>query len=164
MVRKFGYLALALFILIADQISKWAVTEHIIRPAVDGFGESIGFFDWLFSAPERLPFVQIPVLPFFNFAMVWNQGVSFGMLSQNTSIGSWLLVGLSAVITIWFVIWLFAAFKPSPLPQSSAALWATPLTAHALARWLTFLIFTYLVIISRRLILPIAVLFWGYWP
>jgi signal peptidase II len=105
---KLGYFGLALFMLIADQISKWWITEQTIKPAL-GADNSYGLLDWYAMASEQLPFTAIEVLPFFNIVMVWNRGVSFGMLTQDTALGSWLLVGLSAIITLWFVIWLFTA-------------------------------------------------------
>ena len=34
---------------------------------------------------------QIPMLPFFSLSMVWNQGVSFGMLRAEADLGRWAL-------------------------------------------------------------------------
>lgn len=95
-------LSVALDIIIADQISKWAVLEWIVRPAA-GAGESLGIFEWLFSS-ERLPYVRVEVLPFFNIVMVWNQGVSFGMLGGG--VAPLALVGLALLITGVFGVWL----------------------------------------------------------
>ena len=106
-MQKFPYLALSFFLLIADQLSKWGVSEHMIRPAIDDGGVSLGLIEWLSSAPGRLPFTSIEILPFFNIVMVWNQGVSFGMLSNNAEYGAALLSGLSLLISSVFLIWLF---------------------------------------------------------
>lgn len=103
MLKKFTFLGFAALILVLDQLSKWAVTQHMIRPAL-GDSQISGFIDWMITSAPKLPFTQIEILPFFNIVMVWNEGVSFGMLP---GFGPWLLVGLSAVITIWFIIWLF---------------------------------------------------------
>ena len=106
---KLGYLGLSVFILLFDQISKWAVMEHMIRPALpeERFGVSQGFFTWIIKAGDRLPYVELPQLPFFNIVMVWNKGISFGMFTQSGDLGVWLLVGLSVIVTIWFTAWLF---------------------------------------------------------
>lgn len=48
---------------------------------------------------------QKEVLPFFNLVHVWNRGISFGLFNHDHS-GAWLLVGLSLVITVFFVLWL----------------------------------------------------------
>jgi len=78
---------LADFILIADQISKWFVLEEMNLRDVG----------------------QIPILPFFNLTMVWNQGVSFGLLTAGSDWARWGLVGLSAVISIGFGVYLARA-------------------------------------------------------
>ncbi|MGB0720046.1 MAG: hypothetical protein ACPGRX_06210, partial [Bdellovibrionales bacterium] len=76
-------LFLAGFIIIADQLSKWAVMEHLLRPLYPLDPASRGLIDWLAHAPERLPFIGRDVLPFFDLVVVWNQGVSFGMLRND---------------------------------------------------------------------------------
>ena len=76
--------ALAAFILAADQASKFWILEVLRLP-------SIG---------------SIEVLPFFNLTMVWNRGVSFGLLAADSEIGRWGLVILSGVISLVFAVWL----------------------------------------------------------
>ena len=76
--------ALAAFILAADQASKFWILEVLRLP-------SIGSID---------------VLPFFNLTMVWNRGVSFGLLAADSEIGRWGLVILSGVISLVFAAWL----------------------------------------------------------
>jgi signal peptidase II len=108
MMKKLPYLALALGVFIVDQLSKWAVMEHILRPALgEEYGISRPLLLWLKSAPEILPYVQVPVLPFFNWVMVWNKGVSFGILNHDTDYGPLFLSVLALVIVIAFTIWLF---------------------------------------------------------
>ena len=107
-MNRIAYLIFALAVFIADQLSKWAVTELMIRPKLgESFGTSLPLRDWLASAPERLPFTSIEILPFFNIVMVWNKGISFGMFSKSSDYGPILLSLLSLVIVVIFVIWLF---------------------------------------------------------
>ena len=78
----FGLIA-AVLVLAADQASKWWVREVLDLPALG----------------------SVAVLPVLNFTMVWNRGVTFGLLN---SLGDWggplLVVGALAVVAglgIW---------------------------------------------------------------
>lgn len=106
-MQKIPHLILAFFLLAADQLSKWFMSEQIIRPALDGAGAPVGFAEWLSMPVGRLPFASIEVLPFFNIVMVWNQGVSFGMFNGSSAYGPLILSGLSLVIAGIFLVWLF---------------------------------------------------------
>jgi signal peptidase II len=95
----------ALDIVIADQLSKWAVTEYMIRPLHGG--TPVNLWDWMTEAPPRLAYAQSELLPFFNIVMVWNKGVSFGLFNHDTDYGPLLLTSLSLVISAVFLVWLF---------------------------------------------------------
>ena len=95
-------LSFILDIILLDQLSKWAVTELLLRPEMGA--DPVGLWDWILSAPARVGFVSIPVIPHFDFTMVWNEGVSFGMLQ---GFGIWPLTILSLVISSVFVGWIF---------------------------------------------------------
>ena len=97
-------LALSALIVLADQLSKWAVVEHVVRPILAE--PSLNFIEWYKIAGDRLPYVQTEILPFFNLVMVWNQGVSFGLFNQTSNYGPLILSVLSLIITLGFVIWL----------------------------------------------------------
>lgn len=60
---------------------------------------------WILSVFETGPRI-IEVLPFFNLVLVYNRGVSFGLLSNDHIAGPFLLAGLAVLIAggIWF--WL----------------------------------------------------------
>ena len=77
-------LALAVLILIADQLSKWWVLVRLDLPALG----------------------DVPVLPGLDFTMVWNHGVTFGLLQAGSG-GGHLLLGLMALaITLLLVSWM----------------------------------------------------------
>lgn len=75
-------LPLALAVLVVDQLSKLWLIDLL--------------------SPHR----AIEVLPFFNLVLVWNQGVSFGMLDR-AALGPWPFVALSGLITLGLAVWLW---------------------------------------------------------
>lgn len=84
-------LILALLVLIADQASKWWVLQVL-------------------NLPERR---NVPVLGGGGFGldmtMVWNRGVTFGLLSGSAPWHAWVLAGLAAVIAVFLVRWMAKA-------------------------------------------------------
>ena len=94
--------------LILDQLSKWAITEKLLRPAIYG-DDGASFFGWLMHAPTPLPNAQIPVTSFFNIVMAWNTGVSFSLFAGGNSYTPYLLIAMALSITILFLVWLWQA-------------------------------------------------------
>lgn len=88
-------------VVLLDQISKWAIIELFLRPEIGG--ETIGMVDWFMSAPDRLEFISVPIMPYFNLSMVWNQGVSFGMFQD---LGIWPLTIMALVIVLFLMRWI----------------------------------------------------------
>jgi signal peptidase II len=82
--RRTG-IAVALFVFLIDQAIKFAV----IGP--------------LMLEQRR----SIEILPFFNLTWVENWGVSMGFLTVSSNTGRWLLVGLTAAISIAVVVWMW---------------------------------------------------------
>jgi signal peptidase II len=78
-------LAIAAVVLVLDQIAKWAVTNVIQLP-------DRGEINWL---------------PFFRLNWVPNHGVSMGFLTAGSALQRWLLVGLTAAISIFVLAWLW---------------------------------------------------------
>ena len=76
-------LVVAAILLVADQVSKWVILEHVM-------------------VPPRI----IEVTGFFNLVMVWNKGVSFGMFGDGGEVGRWLLTALAVAICAFLVHWL----------------------------------------------------------
>ena len=80
-------LRVAAVTLALDQASKWYV------------------LDVLDIARAPLP----RVLPFLDIVLVWNPGISFGMLQSGSEIAAWLLIGFAVVVTIALVVWMARA-------------------------------------------------------
>jgi signal peptidase II len=112
MRRRYAVI-LSVFIIIADQISKWWITETLLRPRIEGAGPPANLIEWIMHAPPRLGFAQIEILPFFNLTMVWNKGISFGLFNHHTEYGPMILAGLTLVITIAFVLMMVKNFFPA---------------------------------------------------
>ena len=58
------------------------------------------------------PFVnrcRYEVLPFMDFTMAWNTGISYGLLAGHGELGRWLLIVFSVVAVVGFFFWLAQA-------------------------------------------------------
>lgn len=75
--------ATAALVLIADQLSKFWALE-------------------LYDLPARQ---TVELLPIFSLSMVWNRGVSFGLLADQADIARWLLVVFSLVVAAALIWW-----------------------------------------------------------
>ncbi|GHF07808.1 lipoprotein signal peptidase [Aliiroseovarius zhejiangensis] len=54
---------------------------------------------------DRVGVVQIWP-PYLVYQMAWNTGVNFGLFGSDAATMRWVLVGLSAVISAWVIIWV----------------------------------------------------------
>jgi signal peptidase II len=48
----------------------------------------------------------LEVLPFFNLVLVWNRGVSFGMLDTAGAGAPWILSGIALAVVVGLLVWL----------------------------------------------------------
>jgi signal peptidase II len=94
---RFG-LVIAAIVFVVDQITKWIVLEqHHFSPE--------GCLELRSSPPCRF----IELTPFFDLQMVWNRGVSFGLLRADSDLLRWGLVLMAFVISAVFLWWLKGA-------------------------------------------------------
>jgi len=82
-------LAVAVAVVVLDQLTKWLILPLVIEP----------------------PHI-IRVTEFFNLVMVWNRGISFGLASTGADAMRWALVALAAVITVALIVWLTRITRP----------------------------------------------------
>jgi signal peptidase II len=84
-VTPFGWIAygLAATVIVLDQVSKYWIL-HVVDLPTRG---------------------QVPVTPFFSLSMVWNRGVSFGLLRAEADLARWGLAGFAVVVAIALAIW-----------------------------------------------------------
>ena len=84
-------LALAAFVLLLDQAWKlWFL-----------FG--LGWIETVGREPNGL---RYEILPFFDIVMVWNHGISYGLLEATNDLGRWALVVVALAVTAFLVWWL----------------------------------------------------------
>jgi signal peptidase II len=117
-MQKAFFLLYALILIAADQLSKWGVSEHVIRPRVAGGTTPLNFLEWYLHPPASLPYVQVEVTSFFNLVMIWNKGISFGLFNQDINYGPIILIAISLLITLIFLIVLLR----SPVSWNSAGM------------------------------------------
>lgn len=77
----------ALLVLAADQASKW----------------------WVLSVLDLPDRGTVPLLPVFSLTMVWNGGVTFGLLQQDGAAGPFLLAGVALLVVAALAVWLWRA-------------------------------------------------------
>lgn len=89
-------LIIAAAIFVSDQITKWIVIDmlNFSPPGCRQFHAGCGF---------------IELSPILDLRMVWNEGVSFGLLSAGSEFERWALVALQGSIAAFFVWWLRTA-------------------------------------------------------
>ncbi len=107
LVRRIALISLsvALGVIIVDQLTKWVILNvanfsppGCLEAALDGF----------YSASCG----QIPLSQTFKLTMMWNTGVSFGMLSANDVWGRVGLVVFALVLSAGLVVWLSRTTRP----------------------------------------------------
>ncbi len=69
---------------------------------------------------DRWPYPRIEVAPFFDIILAWNRGISYGWFTQHSEAGRWLLVAVTAIITIG--LWFWLARQRRPLPAAGIGL------------------------------------------
>ena len=85
-VTRFGWMAygLAAAVIVIDQVSKYWIVE-------------------VFRLPIRSP---VPITPFFSLSMVWNRGVSFGLLRADVDLARWGLAAFALAVAIALGVWV----------------------------------------------------------
>lgn len=48
----------------------------------------------------------VAVTPFFELILVWNQGISYGLLQQDSNLGRFALIGFAIVTSLALLVWL----------------------------------------------------------
>lgn len=79
-------LLLAIFVIIFDQATKWSILAFIPNGGV------------------------VRICPYFNLLLTFNYGTSFGLLSPNTILQSYMIIGLT-ILCLVFLFYVFFKLK-----------------------------------------------------
>jgi signal peptidase II len=79
-------LVVAAVVLVLDQATKWLILTEVMDP------------------PRR-----IPVTDFFDLVLVWNPGISFGLLGGSAGWQPWVLAAFGTVVAGGLLVWLHRA-------------------------------------------------------
>lgn len=83
--RLLSIIFIAAIILAADQLSKWAVLEYFqVR------GSQV-----------------TPLMPFLNLVLVFNPGISFGLLGDHSLLGPYAFTAFALIVTFVLIIWAY---------------------------------------------------------
>jgi signal peptidase II len=82
MMRWGGFAAV--LVLLADQASKW----------------------WILNVLHLPELHSVALLPVLNLTMVWNQGVTFGLLHQEGAAGPWILAVVALAVVVALTMWM----------------------------------------------------------
>lgn len=99
-------LIFAVSVLLLDQLSKWVVLDRLAfsPPGCLDFQRA----DALARAGMVNNCGHIELSPFFDLTMVWNKGVSFGLLGADGPLGRFLLVGFSVAVAVALIAGLLS--------------------------------------------------------
>ncbi len=92
-----------------DQVSKWWVTEVFFRPRIfEADGKSLAFVEWMTTfSQDKLPPIRYEWNEYLNIVMVWNEGISFGMLSNNHHAMPMILSVSAFLLALGLLVWLW---------------------------------------------------------
>jgi signal peptidase II len=93
---------IAILVVLADQLSKWVVVTKFlaVQPPLD-------FVQWLGQKQEQAEYIWVKITSFLNIVMVWNPGVSFGLLQTNQNIVFYGLIAVALLVSGGFLVWLW---------------------------------------------------------
>ncbi len=61
---------------------------------------------WVLDVLDLPTLGSVPVLPFLSLTMVWNRGVTFGLLGGLGGAASWVLAGVALCVVVALFVWL----------------------------------------------------------
>jgi signal peptidase II len=84
--------------------SPWAPFGLAIAAAVCVSDQAVKF--WLYYIYDLGARGQVRILPFLDLVLTWNRGISYGLFQQESALGQWALLALSAIAVVLLWIWL----------------------------------------------------------
>jgi signal peptidase II len=91
-------------------VTRWGLMAYAIAASVIVLDQIAKF--WVLNVVRLQDLPAIPVLPVFQLKMVWNPGVSFGLLRADTDSGRWVLVAFATAVVAALVYWARKLDRP----------------------------------------------------
>ena len=82
-------------------LSRWGVLAAVIVLAADQ-----GSKYWILNILDLPSLGSVELLPVLNLTMVWNPGVTFGLLRQGSVEGTYILAGVALLVVVALVFWM----------------------------------------------------------
>jgi signal peptidase II len=67
---------------------------------------------WMLGPFELAERGRVAVAPFLDIVLVWNRGVSYGLLTQEGDLGRWILIAFGLAGAVLFSWWLWSTRRP----------------------------------------------------
>ena len=99
-------LLIAMLIIAVDQLHKWWTIMYVFGGGAEISRPVVGFGAWLVQSAPQITHPGIMLTSFFNLVMVWNKGISFGLLQRQDNLMPVLLSVMALVITGGFLYWI----------------------------------------------------------
>ena len=84
-------------------VTRWGLIAYAIALAVIVLDQIVKF--WVLNVAQLQDKGPIRLLPVFQLTMVWNPGVSFGLLRADSPFGRWVLVVFAAAVVAALAYW-----------------------------------------------------------
>jgi signal peptidase II len=91
-------------------VTRLGLTAYVIAAVVVALDQASKA--WILGPLDLPGRGVIDVLPVFRLTMVWNPGVSFGLLAAKGEIGRWLLVAFAAAVVVALALWARRMTRP----------------------------------------------------
>jgi signal peptidase II len=95
-------IVIAFLVILADQFTKWGVVTYTLAAQPHS-----GFLQWLIHKNDQANFVMRRFNEFLNVVLVWNPGISFGMLQTNKMAATYALTIMAVIVSGAFLAWLW---------------------------------------------------------
>ena len=84
-------------------VSKLGLFAYVLAAVVVALDQASKF--WILHVFQLPLKVTVPVAGPFHLTMVWNRGVSFGLLRADVDLTRWALVAFSVIVSVFLAVW-----------------------------------------------------------
>ena len=85
-------------------VSKLGLFAYVLAAVTVALDQASKF--WILHVFQLPLKVTVPVAGPFHLTMVWNRGVSFGLLRADVDLTRWALVAFSIIVSVFLAVWV----------------------------------------------------------